>query len=391
MTKRAIAPIFALIALVTCVAPASARSSKSKRHLKLWDRVLMGRYKQTEKLVREARKHSTRGRFRKAEALLRRAIKIRPYAAKLRYLLGSVHLFAGSYRGCVKALKEARKLDKTFNKNLVAFRLGLCLSMSGSIREGISEYLKVHASRWVSTSLLYWNLADSYMALGRPTRALSYYQAAVRSNPGLRVLHFAVAVAMDRAGQSRSADRQLRRANRLDPTGASLDDKDIVWLPSYDHLYYRALRAQSLHLRGKALQYWQRFMKAAPRSPWSYVVSRRVKALRLAPFEAKGISLDKGAADLKLVAAELTKLHGRLRRCLGTTQVPLKLSLMRGARLGLLLTRRSLSRVTVIGRFGAPGGGQVASCLGAPLRKVPWSRIIKGSSPVSLSFSLVGP
>jgi hypothetical protein len=205
------------------------------------------------------------------------------------------------------------------------------------------------------------------------------------------VLHFALAVALDRAGKLRSANRQLRRANRLDPTGGSLNDKEIIWLPSYDHLYYRALRAQSLRLRGEALHWWQQFAKAAPRSPWAYVIGRRVALLRTGPFTAADVSLERGTADRQELAADLTRSHAALRGCLGTAAAAAPaLSALRGLRVGVVAGRRGVSRVTVTKGWGALTGSPGA-CVRAALGKVRWARAVKGRDPVSFSFSVVGP
>lgn len=391
MTKRVILTALALLMLSTPVsAPASARKWKgSKVHLKLWDRVLYKRYERAQKLADQAKQHSSRGRYKEAEAVLKRAIRIRPYAASLWFNLGTVYLYAGSYKPCLTALNKTRKLNPKHKKNLTSFRLGLCLSMSGRINEGLAEYNKVYPSSRVTSAVLNWNRADNYMALGRLKEAAKHYRSSLRSNPGQRVLHFALAVALDRAGKLRSADRQLRRANRLDPTGETINSKDIIWLPSYDHLYYRALRAFSLRRRGEALQWWQKFAAAAPSSPWGYVIGRRVSLLRTGPITPKDVSLQKGAADLKELAAALTQSHAALRGCLGTATSP-KLAELRGLRVGLVIGRRGISRVTVIKRYG-PGPSASGTCVRTALRKVRWKKSLKTATPITFSFSLVGP
>jgi len=387
MTMRVILTALALLIAST---PASARKWKgSKRHLKLWDRVLYKRYERAQKLAKQAKQHASRGRYSQAVALLRRAIRIRPYAASLWFNLGTVYSYSGKYKPCLTALYKARTLNPKHQKNLTHFRLGLCLSMSGRISEGVTEYNKVYPSRWVTSAVLNWNRADNYMALGRLKEAAQHYQSSLRSNPGQRVLHFALAVALDRAGKLRSADRQLKRANRLDPTGGSLNGKDIIWLPSHDHLYYRALRAFSLRRRGEALKWWQEFAAAAPSSPWSYVIGQRVKLLRTGPFTPRDVSLDKGAANLKEVAAALTGSHLALRRCLGTAAAP-KMADLRGLRVGLVVGRRGISRVTVIKRYG-PVPSAPGTCVRAALRKVRWKKSLKTADPITISFSLVGP
>jgi len=387
MTKRVILTALAFLSLTT---PATARSwTGSKSNLKLWDRVLYKRYERAEKLAEKAQQHAARGRYKQAVAVLNQAIRIRPYAASLWFNLGTVYSYAGTYKPCVTALYKARKLDAKYKSNLTSFRLGLCLSMCNRPGEGVSEYQKVSPSRWVTSAVLNWNMADNYMALGRVKEAAQHYRLSLQSNAGQRVLHFALAVALDRAGKLRSADRQLQRANRLDPTGASLNDKDIIWLPHYDHLYYRALRAHSRGLRGEALQWWQKFAIASPTGPWGYVIGRRISLLRTAPFTPRDVSLQKGAADLTIVAEALTQSHTALRRCLGAIAKP-TLAELRGLRVGIVAGRRGVTKVTELKSFGslppAPG-----ACIRTALRKVRWSKVLKTADPITFSFSLVGP
>lgn len=387
MTKRVILTVLALLLMSSS---ANARKWKgSKRHLKLWDRVLYKRYKRAQKLAETARQHAARGRYKQAVTVLKQAIRIRPYAASLWFNLGTVYSYSGNYKPCVTALYKSRKLDAKYKKNLTAFRLGLCLSMSNRTSEGVAEYRKVSASRWVTSAVLNWNMADNYMALGRLKEAAVHYRASLRSNAGQRVLHFALAVALDRAGKLRSADRQLRRANRLDPTGGSINDKDIIWLPRYDHLYYRALRASSLNRRGEALQWWQRFVAAAPKSPWSYVIGRRVTRLRTAPFTSRDVALQKGAADLKVLADALTQAHPALRKCLGAEATP-RIAQLRGMRVGVVAGRRGVTRVTNLKAFGSLPSSPT-TCIRTALRKVRWNKTIKTADPITFSFSLVGP
>ncbi len=379
-----------LLALLFLPTPAAARKWKgSKRHLKLWDRVLYKRYQRTEKLAETAKQHASRGRYKQAVAVLNQAIRIRPYASGLWFNLGTVHSYAGNYKPCVDALRTARKLNSKHKIHLTSFRLGLCLSMSGRISEGVVEYRKVTPSRWVTRAVLNWNMADNYMALGRLKEAVGHYQTSLVANPGQLVLHFALAVALDRAGKLRSADRQLQRANRLDPTGASLSGKDIIWLPSHDHLYYRALRAFSLRQRGEALRWWKKFVSVSPRSPWNFVIERRVSLLRKAPFTPKDVSLQKGAADLKELAATLTRSHVALRSCLGSNTTP-KLADLRGLRVGIVSGRHGPTRITILKHFGTLPSS-TKTCIQSALRKASWTKILKTRNPISFSISLVGP
>ena len=60
--------------------------------------MLYKRYERAQKLAEQARQHSSRRRYNQAEALLKQAIRIRPYAASLWFKLGTVYLYAGTYK-----------------------------------------------------------------------------------------------------------------------------------------------------------------------------------------------------------------------------------------------------------------------------------------------------
>ncbi|MFH2010669.1 MAG: tetratricopeptide repeat protein [bacterium] len=370
--------------------PATARShSGIKAKLPLWDRVLYKRFERADRLAQRAAKLVTKGKHLAAAALLDQAIRIRPYAASLWFDLGTAYSFAGRYADCVKAMHKARKIDAEYKKNLSAFRLGLCLSLTKRIGEGIKEYLKVRPSRWVPEDVLHWNLADDYMALGRLAEAVQRYRDALRRNPGQRVLHFALAVALDRSGRFRSAQRQLRRANRLDPTGASLNSGDIIWLPSHDHHYYRALRAFSLGRRAEALGHWQRFLRADPKGPWSYVVGRRLLRLRTDPITKAELGSPDAGVDAELLAAALTGVQPALRRCLGAAP-PTGIAAHLGVRIKIEATRRGVARLDTSGAVGRLPT-ELAGCLQTALGKVRWTQAIKGRAKATFSFALVGP
>ena len=88
-------------------AEARRRGRDGKPRLSLWDRVLYKRYERADKILRKARQASARGKYADAVKLIRKAIKIRPYAASVWFELGTVHSYSGDYANCVKTLYKA--------------------------------------------------------------------------------------------------------------------------------------------------------------------------------------------------------------------------------------------------------------------------------------------
>ncbi len=412
-------------------ATASARESRRPR-LKLWDRVLVHRLERADKLVQQAQGLLAKRKYAESETLIKRAIRIRPYAASLWFALGTVRSLAGDYPGCVKAMRRTRKLEEKLRPSLVAFRLGLCLSLSGHIAEGVKEYQQVKPGRWVKASVHHWNLADNFMALGRLTEAVSHYRQALAHNPGLRVVQFALAVALDRQGRHRLAERRMQRALQLDPHAKSLASADIIWLPAHDHHYYRALAALVTGRRAAALEQLQRFYQAAPRSPWRVVMRRRVEHLRTRPYQpdelrpaaAKAEAAVKAKAsprprlakpreakprspkdataepaelnlDKRRAAAALQRVAPRLRSCLGQLPKAPRLDDYRAVRLRLTLGARA-GRLTHLQVTDAVGEvpETARACLRRVLARLPWPALRTGRrarAETRFTFAVVGP
>lgn len=405
---------------------ASGKGQRRPR-LKLWDRVLVHRLERADKLVQQAQGLLAKRKYAEAETLIKRAIRVRPYAASLWFALGTVRSLAGDYPGCVKAMRRTRKLEEKFRPSLVAFRLGLCLSLSGHIAEGVKEYQQVKPGRWVKASVHHWNLADNFMALGRLTEAVTHYRQALAHNPGLRVVQFALAVALDRQGRHRLAERRMKRALQLDPHAKSLASADIIWLPAHDHHYYRALAALVAGRRAAALQQLQRFYQAAPRSPWRVVMRRRVEHLRTRPYQphelrpaaaqaaaqakTEASPKTRGAkprspkdapaepAELNLdksrAAAALQRVAPRLRACLGRLPKTPRLDAYRAVRLKLTLGARR-GRLTDLQVADAVGEvpETTRACLRHLLARLPWPRLRtdrRARAETRFTFAVVGP
>lgn len=371
--------------------PATKTGARRAPRLKLWDRVLYDRWEKADRLTQEAEQLLAKRNFAEAAARLEEALKVRPYAAALWFGLGTVHSLSGRYGACVEALARCRKLDSTFRPSLVAFRMGLCLSLSGRVAAGTREYQKVSPGQSVSGEIVNWNLGDNHMALGRLTEAVAHYREALRYNPGRRVLHFALAVALDRQGHRQAADRRMKRALQLDPKGKALDSGDIIWLPAHDHHYYRALRHQVAGERAQALAEWQRFLKAAPRGPWAWGIRRRAEALRARPLGRDDLHPVTGAPDREMAVAALAGRHSALRRCLGSASGEVPLEQLAGVSLSITLAKGG--RVTAVSTRTLAGSppADAPACLQREVSRTRFPGAAAGPAGASFSIEVVGP
>ncbi|MDY0002555.1 MAG: tetratricopeptide repeat protein [Polyangia bacterium] len=367
----------------------AAPASKASR-APLWERVMSDRRKMTDRLLGQADALLTKQQFAQAAALLEKAISSRPFAAELWFALGTVHSHAERFGDCVEALRKSRSLDPKFQSNLVSFRLGLCLSLSGRIAEGIREYRKVTATGGVGGEVLNWNLGDSLMALGRLEEAISRYQAALQLNPMRQVLHFALAVALDRQGQWEASNRRMKVALGLDPAGKSLDSSDILWLPPYEHLYYRALIHLARGARAQALDHYLKFHQAAPRSPWRFVMRLRGEGLRSRPVEALELQAQRGPLDAEKAALAISGRQSSLRACLGTLPERWALQELKGVSLAITLQQGKAAQFKVSPLVGEVRAAAQA-CLQKELGLVRWAGALKGREPAAFTVELVGP
>lgn len=369
-------------------------SAKTPQHelprLKLWDRVMRERWEKTDRLLRQADALLAKREFPRATELLERAIAARPYAPALWFALGTVHSLAERYTDCVKALNKCRSLDPKFRPDLLAFRLGLCLSLSGRIAAGIAEYRRVKASDEVGGEVLHWNLGDNHMALGRLEEAVTHYEEALRLNPGRPVLHFALAVALDRQGRWDSATRRVRYGLRLDPLGKSLDSGDILWLPPHEHTYYRALISVARGERAQALNYLQRFHRADPRSSWRFVMRLRADGLRTRPIEEGDLRAPRGPLDAARAASALASRQEAMRRCLGTLPESWTVTDLRGVTLAIALSP-GRPPVTQVGPTAGAPPSTAAACLQREVAGARWGGVLKGREAASWTLEIVGP
>lgn len=371
------------------VASPAAPTDRRLPRLMLWDRVLRERWEKTERLLEEADALLKKRKYAQSVGRLEEALRIRPDAASLWFGLGTVHSFAGNYPDCVKALSRCRVLDPKLREDLVAFRMALCLSLSGRIAAGIAEYQKV-SSREVSPAILHWNLGDNFMALGRLVEAATQYETALRHAPGRAVLHLALAVTLHRQGKRPAALRRAKLAVRLDADGRSLGSDEILWLPAHEHHYYRAVHHLAAGERAQALAQWQRFVAADPESPWRHVMGLAAAELTTRALAEEDIRQVKGTLDQGQVAATLTTRQAALSRCLGTATGPVPLSDLRGVSMVIILDQGRLGSAEVNATAGELPS-KAAACLRAELGRVSWSAVATGRDAVSFTLELAGP
>jgi tetratricopeptide (TPR) repeat protein len=121
---------------------------------------------------------------------------------------------------------------------------------------------------------LWNNAAQATMAAGRLTRALAWFDQALKASPGYRLALYGRAVALLRDGQVEPAANQLTALTRLEPDLKNLYVKKYFFLPPADLLFYVAAMLEIRACGAEADKVWKRYFARAPESPWAEAVKR---------------------------------------------------------------------------------------------------------------------
>lgn len=377
-----------LVALAAGAAQAKPRAKPPR--LPLWDRALIGRWRQADALLRQAVKSARAHRYVEAQTALRRALRLRPDAAPLWFALGSVHSLSGRYARCIQELRRSRALDPRYAPGLVAFRLGLCLSMTGKLAEAMHAYQLAGRHSSVRAGVLHWNVADTLMAMGRLAEAISAYRKAIIRMPREAVLRFALAVALHRQGRFDAARRPLRQGLRLDPTARSLSSPSIVWMPAAEPLYYRALVQVGQGHLTQAVETWGRFLRAEPTTPWRWAIRTDLRRQAAGPLPQEVLRSVRGSLSRASVIKRLNEALGGLRACLGAPPTARQSRTLPAAvALRLSLRQGRLARIHVIQQAG-PVPPDATPCLRRTLQRIRWRAAVRGRAPATFTVSLLG-
>jgi tetratricopeptide (TPR) repeat protein len=385
-----------LIAGATWPRPGRAQPGEPARQTgerpTIWLRALQPRVAMVDRLLQQAEAHNGRKEYGKAAGLVRRALEVLPTSASLWHSLATLASHQGRYAECVPAMVRSRQLDPTHRPSDAAFTLGLCYSLTGRLAEGTEEYLKVTPGQTVSAGILYYNLGDNLMAMGRVVEAVAYYRRALTENPGSTILYYALAVALDRQGRRPAALAQLRRAVRLDPQGAALIDPAILWFPPQDLDYFQGARSAVLHRRLESLGHFRSFHRKEPAGQWRWAQRRWLEDLRTAPLEAEDLRLGPGPVNAAVALAELRPAQASLRQCLGPAPAAVDRDADQhvGVRVVVDLGDQGPTRVAVEAQVGGPGPGTL-DCLTGRLRALKLGRALARGQTGRLVFELVGP
>lgn len=250
---------------------------------------------QAEELLRRANLEPTaQARFRladQARALCEQAIARSPrdplghlFLSRALSVSDPAHPEACRPGTCEQAAREldrAQALDASGElAQTIAFERGIVFSRLRRHADALAEYQRaLHltdperlANVWDASdarALLYYNSAETLMALGRLDEAIARYRRArdltdPASFPDWELEEWGLGVALDRDGQVTEANEAIRRALTMDPTMESLEQPEVFFEPPGSIHYYRALGHEVAGDRALAIAAWRSYLAASP-------------------------------------------------------------------------------------------------------------------------------
>jgi tetratricopeptide (TPR) repeat protein len=213
---------------------------------------------------------------RKAEALLKRALRLEPRRPEALKALGDLYLKWGEWK---KAVKIFRKLKRHYREKMprsLVFFIAVAHSRAGDYGKAAAMFKSLvrQGDKRLLKAKLWNNAAQATMAGGRLTRALVWFDRAISASPGYRLALYGRAVALLRDGQVEPAANQLKGLTRLEPNLKNLYVTKYFFLPPADRLFYVAAMLEIRACRAQADTVWKRYFARSPGSPWAEAVKR---------------------------------------------------------------------------------------------------------------------
>lgn len=212
------------------------------------------------------------------DELLRLAQRCADSASALTTL---AELFAArrDYSDAKTMLDTAGQLPTAARLGRYHFWRGYLLASAGEFAQSLAAYRRARQSPELGVEpwLLEYNSADDLMALGRLEEAAATYRRAVKLSDS-RAIHLALAVALDRLGDSDGARAELallvrgeRRPDRIWPAY-------MVLFPQEEEHLYRALLFRHLGRQREAVDELQKFIEKGKASPYLRHAQMRLSA-----------------------------------------------------------------------------------------------------------------
>jgi tetratricopeptide (TPR) repeat protein len=294
-----------------------------------WDDVAHPNRRRCAQLAEEASKLADAHQAKAATQAARTAVALCPsdravLAAAGEALLGAHEFTEGSLRlERARSLADGAPISRDRELSL-AFLLGFARKVTGDLDGAVEEHRRLEAMGGLPSPnqyLVHYNLGDELMAAGRLGEALDEYRRAVALAPPTKpVVRLALAVALDRNGQTDQARNELAGVLAFDPELRSLAADDYIFVPREDVYYYRALALYERGATAEARLNLRTFVAELPSSPYLARARERLAEAeeRVDPRELEPVA---PGLDRPLVARLMGPVVAPLESCLPAQRV----------------------------------------------------------------------
>jgi predicted O-linked N-acetylglucosamine transferase (SPINDLY family) len=201
---------------------AAARSHRAgdlPRAARLYDDVLARAPDQPEALHLRGLVAAQTGDAARAEALIRRAIELKPADPTFHNNLGELYRRGGRNDEAIRCYLRAVEIAPAFPD--VHYNLGIALDAAGRAQEAIESYLRAvqHRPQYAKA---WYNLANLFLREGRLERSIEAYRHVLAIDPGHADAHINLGNALKEHGEIERAIEHYREALRGQPDNADL-------------------------------------------------------------------------------------------------------------------------------------------------------------------------
>jgi tetratricopeptide (TPR) repeat protein len=306
---------------------------QEERKDSFWARVAHPDHGRWRALVDEARKADDQKDPKRALGLLDEAVKLEPNEPEGRFLRGFILQQLQRWSECADEYNKVLAIKPDFRPPQrpggdtlpFDFDVGTCLALGGHLEASIPFYQRVLAAgvpKPEERATVYWNLGDSFQALGRLEEAIDAYRDGIEAWPAHAMLRLALGVAYDRDGQVALAVDAIQESLGINPAApmTAPNGSPALFVPAEDEDYYRGIAHKVARRRNLAIVFFRSYLERAPRSPWAtrareHMAQLGPPALVEADVDARGLAPEKRGPWQKPVAqagAELQKcLEGK--------------------------------------------------------------------------------
>jgi tetratricopeptide (TPR) repeat protein len=294
----------------------------------VWEEVARPNRRRCSQWLEEAAQARAHDQTQTAAATLRKAGALCPDDREVLQALGEALLTLRQFPDARQALERARLAarEQPGSRDAEAallFHLGFAREVTGDLEGAIESHRMLEAMGGLPAPnqyLVHYDLGDELMGTGRLGEAIDEYRRAVALAPDRAIPRLALAVALDRDGQSDKARSELSVVLSLDPQLRRMDSDEYVFVPAADVYFYRALAASARGVSAEARSWLRTFLAELPDGPYAHHARHRLDELEQT-VDAREIDLIGGNIDTRALARSLSPLVRGLEDCLPAARV----------------------------------------------------------------------